>query len=78
MIQKFSSRTDVPISQIKNNVYRIIETGTWWKLDAFFSDLNLALRENDTTMMNELSKGKPNIKVKWQITYHRDGIGSHP
>ena len=56
MIQDFSLKNNVQLSQIKNNVYRSIETGNWWKLDAFFSNLNLALRGNDSTMINELSK----------------------
>ena len=56
LLQDFSSKNDVPISQIKNNVYRSIETGNWWKLDAFFSNLNLALRGNDSTVLDEFSK----------------------
>ena len=55
-MQDFSSKNEISSSQIKNNVYRSIETGNWWKLDAYFSNLNLALRGNDSTMINELSK----------------------
>ena len=56
LIQDFSSKIDVPISQIKNNVYRSIETGNWSKLNDFFSNLKLALKGNDSTMIDELSK----------------------
>ena len=54
-MQDFSSKNEISSSQIKNNVYRSIESGNWWKFDAFFSNLNLAFRGNDSKLTNELS-----------------------
>ena len=55
MMQNFSSQYDISITQIKNNMFRSIEHGNWWKLDSFFSDLDLALKGYNSAMLNELS-----------------------
>ena len=54
-MQNFSSQYDISITQIKNNMFRSIEHGNWWKLDSFYADLIIALKRNDATFVEKVS-----------------------
>ena len=56
----FSSENDVSISQMKQNIYKTIESGNWWNLEAYFANLTSALKEKDAKMTETLKKGMKN------------------
>ena len=58
MLQKLGEQyEEVSLTQMKNNVYKSIKNGKWWNLQAFFSDLESALKETNSTFINDLLKG---------------------
>ena len=57
MLEKLSLENDVAMTQIKQNIYRMVENDNWWNLEAYFANLTSALKENDGMMTDSMKKG---------------------
>ena len=61
MLEKLSLENDVAMTQIKQNIYRMVENDNWWDLEAYFANLTSALKDNDIKMADSMKKG-----IKWK------------
>ena len=69
MLEKLSLENDVAMTQIKQNIYRMVENDNWWNLEAYFANLTSALKENDIKMADSMKKGK---KWKGRLSYDNE------
>ena len=59
-IKDLSIKTNKSITSIKNNIYREIAIGGWWKVDKFFQQFQQIIDGNDHNMEKSIDQGKYN------------------